>query len=339
MKISLLVFLLALVSCSYKVKESGGKALYAYDPLVSYSSENLARRAPDYVKTSMRDPSIGKLDELFAPGLPDIKKIGIISFEALIQPTYGGVSDQDSIYLSAAGKQLMAENLLRIWEQTLGVLGKEITYIKSKKINRSKTSPYYGLDVNDYVLVKREKIMPDDIFYLPKGKNTTYTALVNPRGGRDLSMLLVPANQIMGGPKFTETQKHYVNELCKELKLDAVLVVYSSLEWTTKGVDKTKNIDISEEMRLKLSTSLILPFSNYHKRLDLINNKDQRPQHNITYRSYDVDVRLPIKIVVPEEEKSFDTIDRNLLMPMMDVYSQLTQMIVSSLHSDVKKTF
>ncbi|MFY7993524.1 MAG: hypothetical protein ACOVP4_09555 [Bacteriovoracaceae bacterium] len=340
MKIFLLSFLFIFMSCSIGVKETGGDGLYLYNPVLPYSSEDLQRRAPEFVKTARRDPSEGKLDELFAPSMPDIRKIGVISFEGMIQPTFGGLATQDSVYMSAAGKQIFTENLLRIWEQSLAVLGKDLTYVKVAKMNQAKTSARYGLDVNDYVLVKRNNLMPDDIFYVKKGKTTTSTALMNPRGMRDLSMVLVPAYQLMGGPKFSEAQKHYVNELCKEMGLDALLVIYSNIEWTARGVDKHKNDqDIPEEARLKVEASLIVPYSNYHARLDQLKFNGIKPQQTVTYRAYSTDVRIPVTITLEEEAQNFTTIEKNILAPVMDVYTQLTQMIISRMHDDVKKTF
>lgn len=334
------LFLLFLVSCSMGVTETGGEGHYEYNPLLPYSSEDLSRRSNDYVTTAVRDPIEGKLDELFAPNMPDIKKIGIISFEGMIQSTFGGLAPQDSVYMSVPGKQIMVESFLKIWEQSLGVLGKDIDYVKVAKINSSKVSKNYGLDVTDHVLVKRNTLMPDDIFYVNKGKSTSYIALVNPRGMRDLSMLLVPAYQLMAGPKFTEAQKHYVNELCKELALDGVLVVYSSVEWTTKGTDKHKgDKDISEEAKLSVSASLLIPYSQYHERLDKLKFKGIKPQKNTSYRTYSSEVRIPLTITVSEEDKNFETIEKNILIPVMDVYTQLTQMIISRLDADIKKTF
>ncbi len=340
MKLSQLLFLLVLTSCAFGVKETGGEGKYDYNPLLAYSSEDLARRSHDIVKTSVKDPSEGKMEELFAPSMPDIKKIGILSFEGMIQPTFGGLSGQDSVYMTSAGKQILVENLLKVWEQSLTVLGKNIDYVKVAKIMGAESSKKHGLEVTDHVLVKRSKLMPDDIFYLGKGKNTSYNALLNPRGMRDLSMLLVPGYELIGGPKFSDAQKHYVNELCKELGLDAVLVVYSKVEWTAKGVDKHKgDADISEEAVLKVEASLVLPFSNYHNRLDLMKFKGQKPVQNISYRTYATEVRLPLVITVPDEEKSFSTVEKNILSPVMDVYTQLTQMIITRLDEDMKKTF
>ncbi len=335
-----LAFLLILCSCAFGVKETGGDGMFFYRPELAHSSEDLAKNAPEYVKTSVKDPSAGKMDQLFAPGMPAIKRIGIISFEALIQPTYGGIANDNSVFLSASGKQIMVESLLKVWEQSLGILGKDISFVKTAKIDNAKTSQKYGSEATDHIMVNRSHYMPDDIFYLNKGKLTTYTALVNPRKMRDLSLLLVPAYELMGGPKFSDAQKHYVNELCKELNLDGVLVIYNDIEWSAKGVDKySNNKDIPEEAKLKISASLILPFSNYHHRLDLIKYNGIKPQQNISFRDYKVSVKLPLKISVDEEEKNLTTIEKNILTPVMDVYSQLTQMIISRLSDDMKKTY
>lgn len=340
MKLTHLFLLIFLASCAFGVKETGGDGQYSYNPLLPYSSEDIARRSHDYVKTSVKDPSEGKLDELFDAKMPDIKKIGIISFEGLIQPTFGGLSTQNSVYMSAAGKQIMVENFLRIWEQSLSVLGKDIEYVRATKINSANSSKKSGLEVTDHVLVNRSTFMPDDIFYLEKGKNTSYNSLMNPRGMRDLSMLLVPAFQLIGGPKFSDAQKHYINELCQELGLDGVLVVFSDVEWTAKGEDKHKgDKSVSEEALIKLKASLVIPYSNYHKRLDLLKFKGIKPQQNISYRTYSADIRLPLTITVSDEEKNFETIEKNILSPLMDVYTQMTQMIISRLDDDIKKTF
>jgi hypothetical protein len=340
MKMFHLILLFLIASCSFGVRKTGGDGLYEYNPEVPYSSEDLARRSHDYVTTEVRDPAEGKLEELFATNMPDIKKIGIISFEGMIQSTFGGLAPQDSVYMSESGKQILVESLLKVWEQSLSVLGKEITYVKAAKVISAKTSKKYGLDVTDHVLVKRSTLMPDDIFYVNKGKSTTYVALVNPRGMRDLSMVMVPAYQLMAGPKFSDAQKHYVNELCKELGLDAVLVVYSNIEWTTKGIDKHKgNKDISEEAKLSVNASLLIPYSQYHERLDKLKFKGIKPQKNTSYRTYSTEVRIPLVITIPEEEKNFDVIQKNIVSPVMDVYTQLTQMIISRLNADIKKTF
>lgn len=60
--------------------------------------------------------------ELFGPKQNPIKRVGIITFESMIQPTWNGIAAHDKIYLSKSGKQLLTEELLKIWDEALSYI-------------------------------------------------------------------------------------------------------------------------------------------------------------------------------------------------------------------------
>jgi hypothetical protein len=329
---------LIFTSCSMGVIKSGGDHKYLYDPSVNYNSDELADLSSKVVTTNQKDPQSGKLVNLFQMGQKPIKRIGIVVFETEIQPTRDGLSKFDKIYLSSAGKQIITENFLRLWEQSIKVLGRELDFVSTVKIKKSKSFHQYGSDVEDVIQSKRSILAPDDIFFLGNGKNTTTATVINPRGMRDLSLLLVPAYELMGGPKWSEHQKQFINDVSKELNLDAVIIVMSSVTWTAAHTDKHSGENISEEIRFKLQSSILLPFTNYHERLSNLKIKDQ-PKTTLCYRSYEAELRVPFTITLPSDLETFDTIESELLNPMFKTYKDLAQMTIMNQIVDLKKTW
>jgi hypothetical protein len=320
------------------VIKSGGDQSYLYDPKVNYNSEELADLSPNIVTTNEKDPQSGKLFHLFGTGQKPIKRIGIVIFETEIQPTRDGLSKNGKIYPSAAGKQIITENFLRLWEQSIKVLGTEIDYVPTIKIKKSKSFLEYGSEIEDMILSRRSILAPDDIFFLDKGKTTTMATVMNPRGMRDLSLLLVPAYELMGGPKWSEHQKQFINDVSKELSLDAVIIVMSSVSWTASHVDKHSGENINEEIKVKLQSSILLPFSSYHERLTKLKIKNQ-PSTTLCFRSYESELKFPFMISLPEELQTFDLIETELLNPIFKTYKDLAQMTMMKQIDDLKKTW
>ncbi len=329
---------LVLSSCSMGVIRTGGDEVFLYDSKINYSLDELHELSSKIISTNKKDPQFGKLDELFGKGQNSIKRVGIVVFESEIQPTRDGLSKFDKVYLSAAGKQIITENFLRLWEQSFKVLATDFDFVPMSKFKKSKTFSLYGSEVEDVILSKRSILAPDDIFYLPHGKNTTTTTILNPRGMRDLSLLLVPAYELMGGPKWSEHQKQFINDLSKEFQLDAVIVVMSSISWTAAHLDKHSGENIGEEIKVKLQSSVLLPFTNYEERLSKLNLK-HNPRTTLCFRSYDSEVRIPFQISQPIEFENFDTIEKELLNPMFKTYKDLTQMTIFKQIDDLKKTW
>src|SRR5690606_32370507 len=147
------------------------------------------------------------------PGQNPLKRVGIVIFESMIQPTRGGLAGNDLVYLSEAGKQLLTEKLLSVWEEVFGIVAPRLDYVSLNTIKKAPSFNKYGAAEKDYVLSSRAALAPDDIFFLNAGRKTTTTTLLNPRGARDMSFVLVPATELMSGPKWSEHQKHFLNDV------------------------------------------------------------------------------------------------------------------------------
>lgn len=334
----LLICSLVFTSCSLGVIKSGGDRPYLYDSKINYSSRELYELSPSVITTQQKDPQFGKWKDLFGKGQSSIRRIGIVVFESEIQPTRDGLSKYDKIYPTAAGKQIITENFMLMWEQSIKLLGADLNFVPVSKIKKSKTFAQYGTEVDDFILSKRSILAPDDIFFLETGKNTTTSTVINPRGMRDLSLMLVPAYELMGGPKWSEHQKQFVNDISKELSLDAVIIVMSSVSWTASHIDKHSGESINDELKVKIQSSILLPFKAYHERLDYIKIKD-RPNTNLCFSTYEAEIRSPIFISVSKENESFDIVETELLNPMFKTYKDLAQMTLMKQITDLKKTW
>lgn len=325
-------------ACSMGVLQKGGDRPYIYDVYSDYSSEDLKMLSPEVVKTFSREPIKGKLSDLFSVKQKPIKRVGIIVFETAIQETRSGLSGQDKVYLSEEGKQLFTERLLSIWEQSFPLMTSGVVYVPSTKLKRSNVFKTYGLDVADYIKGNRESIEPDDIYFLSSGKNTTTTTILNPRGMRDLSLALVPASQLMQGPKFSEHMKHAVNDLAKELKLDAVFVVMSEIFWTASHIDKQSGEMVPEQVNLNMQTSTLIPLSDYHARLNHLGEFRDLPSITIAFRAYESKITIPVLLSVGENDQFFGHIEKELLLPIFKTYKDQTQMVIYRMLEDIKGT-
>ena len=333
-----MIGLILLSSCSLGTVKSGGDKPYVYDVFSEYSLDDLKELSPHIVTTFSRNPQKGKLDDLFSKKQLPIKRVGILVFESEIQPTRSGLSDENKIFLSEQGKQLLTEKLFSVWEQSFSILGEGIELIKVSKIKKSKAFKLDGLDVEDYIKTQRYSLAPDDIFYLPKVKKTTMATILNPRGMRDLSMALVPASEMMAGPKFSEHAKHTLNEVAKELKLDAMFVVMNRIHWTASHVDKHSGAIIPEEVVITLEASTLIPLSIYRERMKNLGEIRDIPNTTIAYRTYESTLKIPVLISVQEELQTFDTIEKELLGPTLKTYNDLSQMLQMRIVEDIKRT-
>ncbi len=332
-----LLLMLLLVSCATGVITRGGKKSYVYDGERVYDLSELRDLAPQIVRSSFRDPPVGTLAELFAPPRPALKRLGMAMFETRIQPTYDGLAGDDAVYLTAAGKQLLTENFLTIWEESLRSLAPELDLVPTESLRRTRSYSIYGTQQEDFILTPRSVLAPDDIFFLEKGRKTTNTVTLNPRESRDLSFLLVPGYELMAGPKWSEHNKHFLNDLSKEAQLDAVIVALSDVSWTRAHTDKHSGEVYPEELKLRLRVSVLVPLYSYHARL-VQTGKRETPNVTLCYRSYEAEVRLPLDLSVEESQKNFATIEGRLLGRMFKSYKDLTQLTILRIQSDLQKT-
>lgn len=329
--------ILFLTSCSLGTKSTGGKHRYRYEPDFEYTLEDLHELSPGVVSMEKRDPRVGTLDKLFDAKLPDIKRIGIVVFETEVQPTRSGLSGHDKVYVLEQGKQLITEKLLSQWEEGMSLVAPDLHYMRTDDIRTSKALHQYGLQVEDYIKTDRLKIDPDDIQWLPPGKKTPLFTVMNPRGMRDLSFMLVPASELMGGPKWSEQNKIFLNDICKELNLDAVIILMSSVSWTAERKDKFTNENLPEEINLKIKATTLVPFGNYHDRLKSLKERE-RPVINVAYRYHEGQLKMPVKISIPENEQNFEQIEKRILDPMFKGYRDLSFMMIHRMAEEIRKT-
>jgi hypothetical protein len=328
---------LLLTSCSLGSKKSGGQHRYRYEPYFEYTLEDLSQLAPGVVVMEKRDPRVGKLDKLFAKEMPDIKRIGIVVFETEIQGTRSGLSENDKIYPTEQGKQLITEKFLNIWEEGMPLMASGLDYVSVADVKKSKAITQYGLSVPDYIKTERTKIEQDDIQWLGPGKATPLFTIINPREMRDLSFMLVPASELMSGPKWSEHNKIFLNDICKELNLDAVLILMSEVSWTAGKKDKFTNVNVPEEMTIQIKGTTLIPAGKYHERLTALKEREQQVI-NVAYRYHEGALKLPLAISIPEEEKNFEQIEKRLLDPMFKAYRDLTLMMIDRMAGEIRKT-
>jgi hypothetical protein len=332
-----IIGLFLLASCSMGEVKTGGEKTYVYNPKTEYFHEELKELSREVIETSVRQPPKGKLEELFSKNRPPLKRVGIIVFETLIQPTRDGLAGEDKIYLSEAGKQLLTEKLFSIWNQGFPLIAPHINYVNSSHIKDSKSLSQFGLEVEDHLKTNRAVMAPDDIFYLPKGKKTPIATVMNPRGMRDLSFMLVPAYDLMKGPKWSEHNKHYVNAMMRELDLDAALIVMSELSWTSSRMEKNSGEHIPEEMNVKISSTVLVSAEKYRERLEKLGKKDN-VNVTLAYRSFEGELKAPVNMNYSEESFSYELIIKEILNPAVKTYRDLSIMMMERINEELKKT-
>jgi hypothetical protein len=337
----IILALLFLASCASftGTKESGGEERYVYDNSIDYTSEELVQIAPGIVKTSFREPPTGKFADLFNKNQKPIKRIGIIVFETMIQPTVDGLAGMDKVYVSAAGKQLITEKFLSIWNQSFPILGQDFDYVSIPKIKKAKTLHEYGVLVKDHVNSNRSALDPDDVSYIPKGKITTSSTVLNAREMQDVSFVLVPAAELMQGPKFSEHNKHFANDLARELKLDAVIIVMSRVSWTAARMEKNTGVTVPEDLNIQIKSSTLIPIHEYYERLTKAGLNGNQANITMCFRSYEGSLNFPILLSVDPEQENFKTIETEILDPMMKAYKNLAQITIVRMLQDMRTTY
>jgi hypothetical protein len=155
---------------------------------------------------------------------------------------------------------------------------------------------------------------------------------------QDVSFLLIPGSELMQGPKFSEANKHYANDLAKELNLDAVIIVMSNVTWTASRLDKYSGDLIPEEVDLKIKTSTLIPLSRYHERLAESGIKNSYPSNTLCFRAYESKLKFPVLISVAPQDENFSTIENELLNPLMKAYKDLAQMTMARMLDDMRTT-
>jgi len=258
--------------------------------------------------------------------MPDLTRIGIIVFESKIQDTRSGLSSSEGkFYPTPAGKQILTEKFLRIWEEAFPIIDPQASFIPVAKIIQAKSYPHCGQDADDYVKSPQEELSVQEIPYLPTGKKTSMNTIISPRGMRDFSLLLVPAAELMGGAKWSEHQKLMVSDVARELNLDALLVIMNEASWT------------GSFLRTKIEGTIVIPAGQYRDRLLSLKKSAPKPI-TVSYRNYSGEVITPVQLTEASEDWGMKEIERALLSPLFRSYRDLSLMMMIQMKKDLDET-
>ena len=330
-----LISLLILMSCGH-IRSDGGQASFDAATYSTLQPTDHATYAQTVIKREERDPEGITLKELVASPQGQLKKMAIILFETQFQSTRTGLAVGRNVYMNERGKQILAEKAYSFWSKALAQTA-SVTWLKRSELEKSPAFRSYGSPVNDYVLSKNLKMSDNDIFWKSGGQEVPMTSLILPRNQQDVSVLYIPATEMMITTKMVEQQKHWVNDICKELGLDGVILVSSAASWNAGGVDKRTKEVIPEEAKVNIEASILYPFKAYQA-AGAAKGKMNLPQKNISLAVYSVASKLPVKITIPEEEQTFEAINKNLLEPVWSSYEALSALMIDRMITDIQQT-
>lgn len=324
--------LLLLAACAHKVRQDGGSANFDVEAYSALSPAEIPAYAQTVVLRQERDPDRVTLQEIKNSSEGQIKRAAILVFETEIQPSRSGLATDQNVYLSPRGKQILTEELMRHWEKELKRVSSKTTWLKRSELLKSKAYRSGGFTMEDLILRRGDQLSEEDAFWKSRGQAIPETSLVVPRNYQDVSMVFVPATQLMNGPKPTQHQHHWVNDVCRELKLDAVLLVYTGAEWRQEQIDKKTNEKLAEELKVKMDVSLIYPFSTYHT-VGARKMENGLPKLNIPLATYTVKAARPIKIT--GVEPTLSKANTQVLNPYRQTVEALSSLVIERLATDL----
>jgi hypothetical protein len=328
--------ILTLIASCGMVRTDGGQAGFDPQAYVALEPDQHALYAQTVVKREERDPDYITLEKLRASEKGSIRRMGVVLFETQYQPSRSGLAIGRNVYLSDKGKQALAEETWSFWDRALRrATGTGVEWVKRTELEQSKAFRAAGAVQADYVMVKRYELGEGDIFWKSGGQEIPMTSLVLPRNQQDVSILFVPATEMMLGPKSVEHQKHWVNEICKELKLDAVLIVSSQASWQQGGKEKRTQEVIPEEMQVAIDASILYPWSTYISVARQLGERNALKK-SVPLATYRVKTTIPISISVPEDQQTFETIQQNILTPFRASYQALTALMIERIAADLR---
>lgn len=323
------------VACGH-VRTDGGQANFDSSTYQSLAPADQATYAQTVVKREERDPEGITLKQLVESPQGQIKKVAVILFETQFQSSITGLAvTGDNVYLSERGKQILAQETREYWFHALKQV--PVSVVPPKELQKSPAYRSYGSVVDDLSLQHRPKLTEEDAFWKKGGQTIPTGVVVLPPNEQDVSVLYIPASEMMIIPKMVEHQKHWVNDICKELQLDAVILVTSTASWTQGGKDKRTQEVIPEEMEISLGAAVLYPFNRYQAAGEKLGKKDL-PKKSIPLAVYSVKTKFPVTITVPESEHNFKTTEKNILIPFRSTYRVLTDLVIDRMVTDVRET-
>ncbi len=330
--------LLLLVSCAHKINRDGGQA--NYEPVVfeSLGPQELPTYAQTVVARETRDPDGPKLSDFRKTPAGEIRRVGLVVFETQFQPTRSGLATDRNVYLSARGKQILTEQMWEHWLQELRRLsGSALTWVSRADLMKSKAFASGGFPQPDYILKHRDELSEADVFWRDPGQKIPEESLLQPARYRDVGLLLVPAIELLGGAKPSQHQHHWINDMAKEMNLDAVVVVYLSAEWRRGSVDKRTHEVIPEEMKMLTQAAVLYPWGSYHE-VGATLGKNNLPKLNVPLGSYSAKSNLPVKITLTKEAETLDAAMTNVIAPLKTHITRLSNLMIERMLTDIRQT-
>ncbi len=335
-----LLSLLILVSCAHQVVQDGGQLAFDYDAYKNMAPEERLTYAQTVVKRERRNPEGIDLENINQFKIAKIQKIGVVLFETQLKPTRSGLASDRNIYLSESGKQSLTESFYRTFEFELKKISRTMAleWVSRDELEASKAFRSYGSIYKDYMFNRSKKISDLDVFWKKGGERIPETSLLLPANMQDVSLMYVPAYELMGGAKSSQHQHHWVNEICKELKLDAVVVVSLSADWFRGGVDKRSKEVIAERMDIKLESTILYPWSLHHKILNA-QKKSTSQKRNMALAAYSTQVSIPVTITLNPEAETFEVAMKNVVFPLNVHTEALLSLVAQRMVADIYQTY
>ncbi|MFZ4713422.1 MAG: hypothetical protein ACOYL6_06910 [Bacteriovoracaceae bacterium] len=331
----LFLSLFFLVACAAHEKKIGGEEVYKGQAV------DVETDSTKFVKTFLRDDPKGFQEKAYHPPAGSLKRVGFIFFETIIQSTRGGLSGEDNYFFTNHAKQIYTETLYKKWQEKLKKWDPrlEVVMVEDQFVKNTTYSGYIN-DFIDYTTELGENILPDDIQYLVRGKNTSINNLMMPRKFKDLSLMSAPVATLIGGTKPSDYHKYWLNEVAAELNLDVLLVVYTEIDWNRQGIDvlDPKKI-IPEGGKMKIEGTLSLPFKKYQSLLKNNGYSASLNPGSTAFRAYEERAIIDLKIEKPVTNQSaIEAFEEHVWKKMFSAYEIMVEMMTNQMQSDLVGT-
>ncbi|MFP5459093.1 MAG: hypothetical protein ACLGG7_10190 [Bacteriovoracia bacterium] len=327
----ILGLLLVLVSCAHQVRKEGGQAPFDPATYAQLTAQDLPTYAQTVVLKEERDPEGITHTELRQSPHGQIKRAAILVFETELQASRSGLAKDQNVYLSARGKQILTEELLAHWEKELHRTTR-VEWVPRRELLSSKAYRSAGFTETDLILSSKFSLSPEDVLWRMPGKKIPEETLLMPRNYQDISMVFVPGAQLMAGPKPSQHQHHWVNDVARELNLDAVLVVYVSADWRRETIDKNTQVKTPEGLTASVLGSLLYPFSKYHAAV-AEKSSYSVAKVNVPFGVYSLKATKPLTITGAPE--TFDGAQQSVITPVRETVEQMTTLLIERMASDL----
>lgn len=341
MKTFALLLLSLLFTACGSVRTDGGQDSFNPARYMELTPQELPTYAQTIVKREERDPDSITLEQFRHTPEGFIKRIGLVIFETQFQPSRSGLSKGPAnIYLSERGKQVLTEEAWRFWDESLRLMGSRmsVTWIKRKELVSSLAFRGYGSPAPDMIMSRKYDLRPDDFLWREGGKKIPSGSLFSPVDFQEVGLVMIPATEMMIRSKAVDHQKHWVNDICKALNLDAVLVVSSEAEWHVLETDKRTQEVIPEQMEISIKAAVLYPWRKYVAAATRLRGPGEYAKHSIPLASYSVKTEVPLKLSVPPSEQNFATVQEHLLLPFHATYHALANLVMERIMGDIHQT-